>query len=135
MSRTLACMLADPGNNPQTTVDFACPEIVHYMNDITDENLGRINFTAQDSWSLGCLLVWLVTGQDPFACFNSELDMHKLSHLECMTRKQAAWVSFSSLLLQMSVWLLFAKTVAHTKLCAYTAHKVRQFCVSQQLGW
>ena len=102
-------MLADPGNDTQTTLDFACPEIVTYLNDMTDDNLGEINFTAQDMWSVGCMLVWLATGQDPFACFNCELDMHKLTHLECMTRKQAAWVSFSSLLLQMRQ-LLFAKT-------------------------
>lgn len=118
-------MLAEPGNDPQTTLDFACPEIVHYLNDMTDDNLGKINFTAQDMWSVGCMLVLLVTGQDPFACFNSELDLHKISHLECMIRKQAAWVSFSTaciLLLQMRQ-LLFAKTVTNTNLYAYTAHK------------
>ena len=115
-------MLAEPGNNPQTTLDFACPEIVHYLNDATDDNLGKVNFTAQDSWSLDCMLVWLVTGQDPFACFNSELDYHKLSHLECMTRKQAAWVSFSFLFLQMrhkGVAALCKDCYPHQSLCLH----------------
>lgn len=63
------------------------------MLHLNEELLDDISFQAQDVWSLGCLLVWLVTGELPFLCFLEELEICKISQLECMCLKHAAWVS------------------------------------------
>lgn len=123
----LLTMLADPDNVPQSTLDFACPEVIHYLTDMTEDIFDKISFTAQDCWSAGCLLVWLVTGQDPFAWSVAESDLHKLSQVECMSRKHAAWVSFSAFLMQMSQkpstmcdWSL--QQLLSTPICVMTLH-------------
>ena len=86
-------MPAAPLGGTQSSIPCACPEVIQFMLHLNEELLDDISFQAQDVWSLGCLLVWLVTGDLPFLCFLEELEICKISQLECMCLKHAAWVS------------------------------------------
>ena len=63
-----------------------------------DELFWKISFQVQDCWSLGCVLVWLLTGTDPFTVYDEEyreLGLQSNSEYQKTLRtKQAAWVSF-----------------------------------------
>ena len=89
-------MLADPLARPQSSAPYACPEVTRFLLHVTAELFDEISFPAQDIWSLGCLLVWLVTGEDPFAWREEDSDFHNVGQMECMCMKHTAWVSSSS---------------------------------------
>lgn len=55
------------------------------------EAFDEISFWAQDAWSIGCILVWLVTGEDPFAGCDQEDDAGAMLH--CLLQRHAALVS------------------------------------------
>ena len=76
---------------------------------LTDELFDDISFHAQDVWSLGCLLVWLVTEEVPFFWDPAESDSLQIGHLECMCMKHDAWVRSHNL---CSFDLLSCTTVA-----------------------
>lgn len=89
-------MPADPLVMPQTSLPYACPEVLLFLRHMTDDYFELISFQAQDIWSLGCLLVWLIMGRDPFAWFPSTESDLLMGHMECLCKKHAAWVSLRS---------------------------------------
>ena len=68
-------MLAVPEVDIQTTAQVAAPEILEYYLASHKQASQRkhIDFQAQDMWSLGCLLVWLITGTQAFTVTEDEL--------------------------------------------------------------
>lgn len=97
------------------TLGFAAPEVLAYQLQPDDNALfGEISFQAQECWSLGCVLVWLLIGTDPFTTYREErlvLGLHVGHHghdySECVSnmqsalfKKQAAWVKPLLLLLE-----------------------------------
>lgn len=61
-----------------------------------EELLDKVNFQGQDAWSLGCVLIWLLMGHDPFSLSNedcAELDIRDANQCQQALRKrQLAWV-------------------------------------------
>ncbi len=91
-------MLAVPPHDLQSTYGFACPEVVlTFMYEYSIEMMKTVSFRAQEAWSLGCILVWLLTGENPF--FVSEEEAHEKNLvtnddiLDHLSRKQEAVVS------------------------------------------
>lgn len=76
---------------------YAAPEVLAYNLDPCVELFEKINFQSQDCWSLGCLLIWLLIGRDPFSMSveeraqHGDLDASELQH--DLRRKQLTWVS------------------------------------------
>lgn len=76
---------------------YAAPEVLTYNVDPCDETFEDINLQSQDCWSLGCLLIWLFIGTDPFSMpvekrgLPGDLDSSKL--LYDLRQQQLAWVS------------------------------------------
>ena len=96
--------------NMQSNLGFASPEVLaHLTQPDNDMPRGEISFQAQDCWSLGCVLVWLLIGTDPFTLYRDEclaLGLHLRHHghdyseyvsgmHRALSNKQAAWVSSS----------------------------------------
>lgn len=89
-------MPADPLLMPQSSYPYVCPEVLLFLRHATDDYFDLISYQAQDIWSLGCLLVWLIVGQDPFAWIPTTESDLLMGHMECLCKKHAAWVSLSS---------------------------------------
>ncbi len=56
-----------------SSLQIACPEVAHAQLDPDCEELKeQVNLTAQDVWSLACILIWLLTGENPFLMSEEE---------------------------------------------------------------
>ena len=77
--------------NIQSTPSYAAPEVLAFMAAPSWEAFDEISFWAQDAWSIGCILAWLVTGEDPFAGCDQEGDAGAILH--CLLQRHAALVS------------------------------------------
>ena len=63
-----------------------------------DERFEKVSFDLQDAWSLGCILLWMLTGQEPFCLTQddmAEVDMNDSIQVQNAIRKrQLVWVCF-----------------------------------------
>ncbi|KAL0021754.1 hypothetical protein WJX79_003949 [Trebouxia sp. C0005] len=80
---------------PQSSYPYVCPEVLLFLRHATDDYFDLISYQAQDIWSLGCLLVWLIVGQDPFAWIPTTESDLLMGHMECLCKKHAAWAAGS----------------------------------------
>lgn len=74
-----------------STWSFAAPEVLAYQMTPCDELFEKVSFESQDSWSLGCMLIWLLTGQEPFSLYPddvAELDLNDSTQLQRAIRKR-----------------------------------------------
>lgn len=80
----------------QSTWAYAAPEVLAYNLQPCDQLFEKIKFQGQDCWSLGCLLVWLLIGRDPFslpAQEMAELGIQNSTDLQqALCHRQVAWV-------------------------------------------
>ena len=89
-------MLAVPKiGNIQCSPGYAAPEVItHYVEpDSQAVKKKQIDFQAQDMWSLGCLLVWLMFSETPFAVRQEDAAKAKKNVFEMVHMKQNLWVS------------------------------------------
>lgn len=82
----------------QSTWGYAAPEVLEYnLQPDNDELFWKISFQGQDCWSLGCVLVWLLIGTDPFTIYDEEYREMGLGgnteYQQALRKRQAAWVS------------------------------------------
>ncbi len=80
--------------NIQSTPSYAATEVLAFMADPSWEAFDEISFWGQDAWSIGCILAWLVTGEDPFAGCEQEGDAGAMLH--CLLQRHAALVRSSA---------------------------------------
>ena len=80
----------------QCSYHIAAPEVINHYLEPSQQAVekGQIDFFAQDMWSLGCLLVWLVVGDDPFIVTHEELALENENVWEVVHMKHNLWVSW-----------------------------------------
>lgn len=79
-----------------TTWTYAAPEVLAYELDPCDERFEEVSFERQDAWSLGCILLWMLTGQEPFCLTQEEVagvNMRDSREVQiAIYKRQLAWV-------------------------------------------
>ena len=59
------------------------------------DDLEKVDYQAQDCWSLGCTLAWLLTGQQIFAVDSADMQQQETEDpLEATYHKIHRWVCF-----------------------------------------
>ena len=90
----------------QCTPTIAAPEVIkHYLglsNQAIEEH--QISCFAQDMWSLGCILVWLMIGRNAFAVGVKEAAKGGKDVVEIIHTKHNAWVSLLPVVLSKIVF-------------------------------
>ncbi|KAL3157150.1 hypothetical protein ABBQ38_001391 [Trebouxia sp. C0009 RCD-2024] len=86
-----------PACGIQSSPQFAAPEVINHYLDPSQQAVqqNQISFFAQDMWSLGCLLVWLLVGDDPFPVTIEELAAADMSLCEMLHVKQNLWAAYT----------------------------------------
>ncbi len=85
----MPALIAEPEmGNIQSSPSYAATEVLAFMADPSWEAFNEIDFWAQDAWSIGCILAWLMTGEDPFATSQQEADAGGM--LQCLLQRHAA---------------------------------------------
>ena len=78
-------------DTPTSTVDIMCPESVNCQ--LNFKSMADMDWQCHDCWGLGCILVWLVTGELPF---QMGAGMSQMARLRQMQAQHEAWVSAHS---------------------------------------
>ncbi|KAL3157152.1 Ribosomal protein S6 kinase alpha-5 [Trebouxia sp. C0009 RCD-2024] len=86
-----------PACGIQSSPQFAAPEVINHYLDPSQQAVqqNQISFFAQDMWSLGCILVWLLVGDDPFPVTIEELAAADMSLCEMLHVKQNLWAAYT----------------------------------------
>ncbi len=92
------CSVAEPEEKLWSTQAIAAPEVIRtYQEGATAALYRQARSGPQDSYSLGCILLWLWTGDLPFDVSDEECDIHnitsKTEYLGLYLKKQAQGVS------------------------------------------
>ena len=74
---------------PACSVNMLSPEMVEFQ--LHGDQNKFPDYAKHDCWSLGCILVWLVTGQVPFTCSYSR-EANMADKMKAMREQHHTWV-------------------------------------------
>ena len=104
-------MLGRAGNKrdwPAASTYFSSPEMLAAMSGLMQKGRYRkhLDFLAHDMWSLGCLLVWMLSEQYPFGMNHPEdwqdpANQTPEGQIAFVVSRQTEWVSVCGSLVQV----------------------------------